>query len=58
MMIVGVDQHLEIEIETENHLAIIIIIKNKKITAEVVAGIVKDLLVIDQETDQEKEDNL
>ena len=57
MMIEDVDRHLEIE--KVNRLAIIIIIKNKEITVEVVAEIVIiDLLDIDQEIDQEKEDNL
>ena len=57
MMIEDVDLHLEIE--KVNRLAIIIIIKNKEITVEVVAEIVIiDLLDIDQEIDQEKEDNL
>ena len=56
-MIEDVDLHLEIE--KVNRLAIIIIIKNKEITVEVVAEIVIiDLLDIDQEIDQEKEDNL
>ena len=56
-MIEDVDRHLEIE--KVNRLAIIIIIKNKEITVEVVAEIVIiDLLDIDQEIDQEKEDNL
>ena len=56
-MIEDVDLHLEIE--KVNRLAIIIIIKNKEITVEVVAEIVIiDLLDIDQEIYQEKEDNL